>query len=102
MDKQIKRGLYLAYWPNGTYSVVYYHSAALLSDLFHDLDAFGNPFDAKVVRFPADAAIDFGVEERRGRHVIGKAIADRDGVTRVKFPSDIHSSLYLPAGGGSE
>lgn len=98
-NKLIRRGLYLAYWPNGSFSVVNYKKSARMSDLFFDLDAFGNPYDAMVVFFCDEVAIDFYVTERRGRSVIEKTLSDRGNVKWIRFPSGIAEFGYLKTAG---
>jgi hypothetical protein len=91
---RITKGLYLAYWPNGSFSVVCFTSRATIADLFAELDAFGDPFDARVVRFCGDVAIDFEAAQRRGRRVVRKSLSDRGRVKRVVFPRNILAMVY--------
>lgn len=88
-DYTIHRGLYVAIWPDRTISFVYYRRRQQISDLFWDVDAFGNPHEAKVFRASDDCLFDVtaGANEKYGRRVAVEW-AERN-LTRVRFPQNI-------------
>jgi hypothetical protein len=99
-NRPIKRGLYLAYWPNRTFTVAYFCRQATLADLFSELDSFGDPFSAKVVQLSPGSqlchsfAIDFDFCEVDGRQRVKKEFSDRPVARRVKFPADMLQQIY--------
>ena len=90
----VPKGLYLVCWPNGSFSVLYFKTKVRIEDLFFEIDAFGNPLDARIVHFNGEVGIDFNVTKRRGRYVISKELTDRSRVRRIVFPDDVQRFVY--------
>lgn len=89
----------MAYWPNRSFSVVHYKRNARISDLFRDLDAFGNPFDAKIIFCCDEVAIDFEAVEVSGKLAVKKSMSDRGKTQWIRFPSNIADlSLLVDVG----
>lgn len=97
----VKKGLYLVFWPNKTYSVIYYKKSVSIVDLFWDVDCFGDPHCAKILRIDGDVAIDFEAEKHGKRLGVSKNFNDIPKTKWIRFPAGISAMAIeslCPAG----